>query len=30
MMTNAREAFRFLRYEEAIAEWEMFLTLVRC
>ena len=25
---SAREAFRFLRYEEAIAEWEMFLTLV--
>ena len=24
---SAREAFRFLRYEEAIAEWEMFLTL---
>jgi hypothetical protein len=24
---NARQAFQFLRYEEAIAEWEMFLTL---
>jgi tetratricopeptide (TPR) repeat protein len=26
--TNARQAFNFLRYDEAIAEWEMFLTLV--
>lgn len=24
---NARQAFQFLRYEEAIAEWEMFLLL---
>jgi len=24
---NGREAFQFLRYEEAIAEWEMFLML---
>ena len=24
---NARQAFQFLRYEEAIAEWEMFLML---
>lgn len=24
---NARQAFQYLRYEEAIAEWEMFLTL---
>lgn len=24
---SAREAFQFLRYEEAIAEWELFLTL---
>lgn len=24
---NAREAFQFLRYDEAIAEWEMFLLL---
>lgn len=24
---NARQAFQFLRYEEAIAEWEMFLQL---
>jgi tetratricopeptide (TPR) repeat protein len=26
--TNARQAFNFLRYDEAIAEWEMFLALV--
>jgi tetratricopeptide (TPR) repeat protein len=25
---NARQAFNFLRYEEAIAEWEMFMHLV--
>ncbi len=25
---NAREAFNFLRYHEAVAEWEIFLTLV--
>jgi tetratricopeptide (TPR) repeat protein len=25
---NARQAFNFLRYEEAIAEWEMFMYLV--
>jgi tetratricopeptide (TPR) repeat protein len=24
---NARQAFQYLRYDEAIAEWEMFLTL---
>jgi tetratricopeptide (TPR) repeat protein len=24
---NARQAFQYLRYEEAIGEWEMFLTL---
>jgi tetratricopeptide (TPR) repeat protein len=24
---NAQQAFQFLRYEEAIAEWEIFLTL---
>jgi cytochrome c-type biogenesis protein CcmH/NrfG len=26
---NASEAFRFLRYDEAIAEWEMFLMLAK-
>lgn len=25
---NARQAFQYLRYEEAIGEWEIFLTLV--
>jgi len=25
---SARQAFNFLRYEEAIAEWELFMSLV--
>jgi cytochrome c-type biogenesis protein CcmH/NrfG len=24
---NARQAFQYLRYEEAVGEWEIFLTL---
>ncbi|HLE68906.1 MAG TPA: hypothetical protein VJH87_04440, partial [Vicinamibacteria bacterium] len=24
---NARQAFQYLRYEEAIGEWEIFMTL---